>query len=286
MREMINENIKKLLINFDKQINNLNEEIKPNNILNFQNWKNLITCFYDLMRSNFRLTNSLMNEITYLKNNITKQSSAYLNTQNLLNQRTKQLDKLNSDMEKLGISEKLGVFNKKEETIEDIKSKFQVKESNYILNIYKLEEEIKTLVKNLNENRVDSSKIGEYQKKYEKLEKESLINMNELRTDNIEKEKRIIVLYESINNLKEGLEKQKSKNDDLEFKMKDLDKTLLNKNVKIDNLNKLLKDKDQEIENLKTEIINLKNEIKAKNEFKVTEVKTKMVVPIEKSMYS
>jgi hypothetical protein len=89
------------------------------------------------------------------------------------NQITKEFETLQKYHNRYDVNSKIYLQQCRENTIKNIKEKFNKKENEYILNIYKLEEEIRNLTVLLNKNKIYYNKLKETEKEVEKSKKKN-----------------------------------------------------------------------------------------------------------------
>ena len=151
---------------------NKNFEGNQNESNNFQ-IKNMICFFYEYNYNINKFCNLLMNELKNEK----EQNSILIkknHEQNLkLTSKTKELDELNTYLNRYDVSAKLYVKKAKEQAIDQIKHKYYQKENSHLLSIYNLEEEIKDLTQLLDKNKEFYNKYKDTEKLVEEKKKQN-----------------------------------------------------------------------------------------------------------------
>ena len=174
-------------------------------------------------------------------------------TGNELNIRKKDINDINKYIIQYDLTNKVKYKKKKEMTINEIKQKYNSKESAYITTIYQLEQEIKKLTEVLNQNKFDVNNFNEVNEKLKKLKEEFEENRNIFDKQSSEKNLMIKVLEqtnsdlnEKINELENEIQKNKEKEEEINRKFIDND-------AKLKALNEVIKQKNTLIEQLKDE---------------------------------
>ena len=90
-----------------------------------------------------------------------------------INQILKELDSLQKHYNKFDVNAKIYLKQGREQSINNLKERFNKKENQYILNIYKLEEEIRNLTVLLNKNKEFYNKFKETEKEVEKSKRQN-----------------------------------------------------------------------------------------------------------------
>ena len=181
-----------------------------------------------------KLINILFKELNEYKNENMKLLKKNYEQEIKTNLVTKELDDLKHYVNKYNIYNKIYDEKIKENSIRKIKDKFAVKENEYFISIYKLQEEIHSLIKLLDKNK-------EYYDKFKEVQKEVLNN----------KKNNTI--------LKSNFNRQLQQKDVLFALERDKQEELLDKLEKLNNIIEEFKD---EKENQKRQEIEIKAQIK------------------------
>ena len=171
-----------------------------------------------------------------------------------VNQISKELDTLQKYHNRYDVSSKIYLQQGRENSIKYLKENFHKKENQYILNIYKLEDEIRNLTILLSKNKEYYNKLKETEKEIEKSKKQNeemkslynkeihekiIQNANEKDREE-ELNNKIIELEETIDRLKEEQEGNKRKEIETNAKVKKIRMIINEKNENILMLNEEL----------------------------------------------
>ena len=133
-----------------------------------------------------------------------------------VNQISKELETLKKYYNRYDVSAKIYLQKGKENSLKNIKEKFNRKENEYILNIYKLKDEMKNLIVLLDKNKDYYNKLKETEKEVEKNKKQneeikSLYNkeMNEIIIKNANEKEREEELNNKVHDLEDIIDKLK-----------------------------------------------------------------------------
>ena len=141
---------------------NYNKNIK----LLFSNWSEIMTNFTKFILH-------ILKEISvYKKDNFNLQKKNIID-ETQLNKVSKELEELKKYINQFDISNKIYSQMHKENKINDLKKGFQIKENEYKLMIYKLQEDIKTLTSLLEQNKIYYDKYFDLSKEIGKSKKEN-----------------------------------------------------------------------------------------------------------------
>ena len=141
---------------------NYNKNIK----LLFSNWSEIMTNFTKFILH-------ILKEISvYKKDNFNLQKKNIID-ETQLNKVSKELEELKKYINQFDISNKIYSQMHKENKINDLKKGFQIKENEYKLMIYKLQEDIKTLTSLLDQNKIYYDKYSDLSKEIGKSKKEN-----------------------------------------------------------------------------------------------------------------
>ena len=118
---------------------------------------------------------TVFNELKEIKENNMELTKANYETEILLNMRNKELKEINKYLNSSQTKALILNNKSKEKIIKELNIKFNKKENKYLLNMYKLNEEMKDLLFLLEKNR-------EYYNKYKEMEQKQKLNQNEVRS--------------------------------------------------------------------------------------------------------
>ena len=226
-------------------INNLLlNKLKCDEILNFSLWKDLISYHYNFFIIISDLINFIFEENIKLKDEKEKLRQKNFEMEMNLNSKNDELNRINLYLKKYDYDSKLKNNKKNENKIYNEKKRFQIKENDYKIKIYNLEEEIKNLTKLLNINKVSELKLFE--------------NENNLKTKEEELKKIKDIFNNDLNELNVKNNMFKDVIENLKYENKKLEETIKNKNEEID------KEKQEKI-NYKIKYESLEDFIKEKD---------------------
>lgn len=226
-------------------INNLLlNKLKCDEILNFSLWKDLISYHYNFFIIICDLIDFIFEENIKLKDEKEKFRQKNFEMEMNLNSKIDELNRMNLYLKKYDYDSKLNNNKKNENKIYNEKKRFQIKENDYKIKIYNLEEEIKNLTKLLNINKVSELKLFE--------------NENNLKTKEEELKKIKDIFNNDLNELNVKNNMFKDVIENLKYENKKLEETIKNKNEEID------KEKQEKI-NYKIKYESLEDFIKEKD---------------------
>ena len=250
-------------------INNLLlNKLKCDEILNFSLWKDLISYHYNFFIIISDLIDFIFEENIKLKDEKEKLRQKNFEMEMNLNSKNDELNRINLYLKKYDYDSKLKNNKKNENKIYNEKKRFQIKENDYKLKIYNLEEEIKNLTKLLNINKVSELKLFENENnlktKEEELKKIKDIFNNDLNELNVKNN----MFKDVIENLKyenKKLEENiKNKNEEIDKEKQEK----INYKIKYESLEDFIKEKDNLIFNLEDKIKILEQNNNNINNFK------------------
>ena len=173
--------------------------------------------------------------------------------ENELNLKDKEIRDINKNIIKYDLN-KIKNGQSAVEQVEKMKKNYIKKESNYVLTIYQMENELKQLSELLNKNEIDKKSLEELKTKYHLIKDELDKNKADFKEYEFQNEKKLILLtqYNSelsqkINNLENEIKFAKKKENEY------AEQIIVHKS-KIDYLNKIINQKEINLSQLKTEI--------------------------------
>ena len=252
-REIYSLFFKNLTTSFDICNDFFINQIKEGDRLDHETWSKILLQYYNLSYNILKFQKHAFDEMHYLKNeNLTLKQKLY-GLEGELNTKKKDINDINKYIIQYDLTSKVKYKKRREMTVKEIKQKYNAQESNYILTIHKLEQEIQHLTEVLNQNKFDKNNFNEMNDKFKKLKEEAEENKNEFENKDSQKEVMLkiltqnnIDLNEKINELEEEIAKYKEKEENAEEKFIDLD-------AKIQTLNGVIENKNNIIEQLKEE---------------------------------
>ena len=240
-------NFNGILLNENKIYENLNrlilEKIQCDFPLEYSTWKTLINSFYEFTFEFKNIVNFLFEELKIIQNKNLELNQKLFEKENILNSKTIELNKCNDLIEKYDLNSKKKIKDnkKKEFDINSVKLKSIEKENIYVLTIYKLEEEIKSLNELLERKKIKENELT------------SIKNLNNEKDKKIDKIRNILNqeindMHAKISFLKDEIDELKNDKRNLKKENTDLKEEIYNKNFQLLNLEK---DKKELMLNLK-----------------------------------
>ena len=147
----------------NKEKNNFHYDKKSNNNLN--NRKKILGICSDFSYYVIKFINILFKEIKEYKNECIKLLKKNYEYELKINTLMKELDDIKNYLNKYNINKKIFLEKEKENSIKIMKDKYIRKENEYIVSMYKLQDEIHSLIQLLDKNK-------NYYNKYKEVEKE------------------------------------------------------------------------------------------------------------------
>ena len=233
-------------------------QIKEGDILDNNTWSIILSQYYNLSFHVIKFQNYAFKEMQFLKNENLSFKQKLYSVEGELNIKKKDINDINKYILQYDLVNKVKYKKKREMTIKEIKSKYNMQESAYILKINKLEEEIKQLTEVLNQNKFDVNNFKEVSEKLKNLKEEFEENKNDFDNQNSQKNVTIKVLShanidlnEKINELEAEIQKYKEKEEDTK-------RQFIEYEAKLKNLNDIIHQKNILIEELKAKKIIIK----------------------------
>ena len=233
-------------------------QIKEGDILDNNTWSIILSQYYNLSFHVIKFQNYAFKEMQFLKNENLSFKQKLYSVEGELNIKKKDINDINKYILQYDLVNKVKYKKKREMTIKEMKSKYNMQESAYILKINKLEEEIKQLTEVLNQNKFDVNNFKEVSEKLKNLKEEFEENKNDFDNQNSQKNVTIKVLShanidlnEKINELEAEIQKYKEKEEDTK-------RQFIEYEAKLKNLNDIIHQKNILIEELKAEKIIIK----------------------------
>ena len=250
-------------------INNmLLNKLKCDEILNFSLWKDLISSYYNFFIIINDFVDFIFEENIKLKDSNEKLVQKNFEIELNLKSKTEDLNKLNLYFKKYDYDSKLNANKKKEIKNINTMKRFQIKENEYKLKIYNLEEEIKNLTKLLNINKVSELKLFENENNLKNKEEEIIKIKNIFNNDLNELNIKNNMFKDVIENLKY---ENKKPEENIKKKLEEIDKEKqekINYKIKYESLEEFIKEKDNLIFSLEDKIKILEQNNNNINNFK------------------
>ena len=233
------------------------DEIKCDEKIDYNHWKNLIYFFFNFTNGIVNMIDFLYDEIKYSQNEKNELKKELTKLENDLNKKNSDLKQVNNYINKYKINKAYSA--KKELGSFKLETDFLQKENTYILTIYKLEEEIRGLTELLQKNSISQEKLKSMQNDKEQKTKELDSARNKFNKEMNDVEIKMAFLRDQLDNFK--MEKN-----EMQSEIKQLKDELNKKNHLIYDLERekeeifeFLKEKDNKMKKLKEEIYFLEN---------------------------
>ena len=164
----------------------------------------ILCCEYNNLVN--KLFSFLLNEINSNKNENFKLLQKNHEGEIIINSKIKSLNELNSYINRYDVNTKIDYVKKQEEKMKILKENYNIKENEYISQIYKLENEIKFMTNLLNRNKNYFNKCKEFSEKINLNKKEKEEIKREFRSELREKHNLLIMEKNKENELNEQLD--------------------------------------------------------------------------------
>ena len=233
-------------------------QIKEGDILDNNTWSIILSQYYNLSFHVIKFQNYAFKEMQFLKNENLSFKQKLYSVEGELNIKKKDINDINKYILQYDLVNKVKYKKKREMTIKEIKSKYNMQESAYILKINKLEEEIKQLTEVLNQNKFDVNNFKEVSEKLKNLKEEFEENKNDFDNQNSEKIVTIKVLAQTNSDLNEKINELEAEIQKYKEKEEDTKRQFIEYEAKLKNLNDIIHQKNILIEELKAEKIIIK----------------------------
>ena len=256
-RKLYSSSIKSLIKYFDLCSNFLLNEIKVDKN-NVSSWIKILNYIYNLCFQTSKLQKFFYDEIHFLKTENLSLQQNIINQESELNTNKNDLNKINKLIIKYDLNSKIKKGKQLDNYANSIKKKFTNRESDYVLTIFNLKQEIQNLTEVLNKNKPDlhlieslKEQLNDINKKYDE-EVDRLTKLNGQKSTDIQVlSQRESNLYEQINELENEINILKDR------EQNEQEKNII-LNAKIENLNKINEKNNKIIEDLKNDIDNFK----------------------------
>ena len=251
-RDLYCGSVKTLTRYFDKCNGFLLNEIKVDEILDYDNWSLILLHLFNFCTQINKIQKYFSDELHFIKNENLIMKQKMLSQDSELHTKNKEISEINDYILKYDLTNKVKYGKKKEASIQDVKQKFNSQEAGYVLTIHKLQEEINQLTNLLDQNKndlikykTDSAKLKKLQLDCEKdkdafeqkiSEKEVAIKL--LTDEAVDLNEKILELENEIQQFKEKEKKIKLDIIEYEAKIKNLNDIVTKDNEMIDNLEK------------------------------------------------
>ena len=195
----------------------------------------------------------------------------------IINSRTKSLNELNTYLNRYDVDTKINYIKKQEEKRKNLKESYNIKENEYISQIYKLENDIKILTSLLNKNKKYYNKCREYEEKIDINKKENENMKRSFKKELREKNNLYMLERNKENELNEQLDGMKEIVENLKKEKSDIRKIDLIDRATIRKLENIINEKNENIMMINEELewyINQNNNMKKIINDKESTIKT------------
>ena len=259
IKELYESSLKILIKYFDGCNNFLLHDV----ILNEQTsdyWMKNLNYIYNFYNQSAKIQKLFYDELLFLKNENMILKRKLTSQDAELNTKAKEINEINNIIIKYDLNSKIKIGKKQELYLKSLKNKFINQESQYILTIYKLKQEIHNLTEILEKNKPDLKLIEKLKEKIRTLDKKYENEIDKLTKINGIKHTNIQVLSQRESDLTEQITELENKIQNLKNnEMNEQEKNII-LSARIENLNRINEDKNKIIEELKNN--NDKNEQK------------------------
>ena len=271
-KELYESSLKILIKYFDGCNNFLLHDV----ILNEQTsdyWMKNLNYIYNFYNQSAKIQKLFYDELLFLKNENMILKRKLTSQDAELNTKAKEINEINDLIIKYDLNSKIKIGKKQELYLKSLKNKFINQESQYILTIYKLKQEIHNLTEILEKNKPDLKLIEKLKEKIRTIDKKYENEIDKLTKINGIKHINIQVLSQRESDLTEQITELENKIQNLKNnEMNEQEKNII-LSARIENLNRINEDKNKIIEELKNN--NDKNEqkdIKEKENNKISNI--------------
>lgn len=216
-------------------------------------WSNSLRAFYNFCDEMLKWQKMMIDEIRFIKRENIRLNKRKFFIENELNIKDKEIKDINNNIIKYDLNKvKNGKIECKK--IDKIKNDYVNHESNYVLTIYQLENELKQLSELLNQNKIEKKIFDELTLKLNTIRKEYDRNQADYKEYEFQSNHQIILLTQYNNELNQKINKYDK--DMKEFKERELGymENIVILKSKIEYLNNIVNEKDTYIGKLKIEI--------------------------------
>ena len=269
LKELYESSLKLLIKFFDGNNNFLLHDVKLDE-KNIDFWKNNLNNVYNICYQSTKIHKLFYDELQFLKNENIMLKRKLFSQESELNIKTKEINEINELIIKYDLNSKLKIGKKQELYLKNLKHEFTNHESQYIITIQRLKEEIHNLAEISKKNKPDLQLIEKLKDKIRNTEKKYENEIYKLTKINGIKHTNILALSQRESDLNEQISELKNKIKDLKNnEMNEQEKNVI-LSARIENLNRLNEDKNKIIEELKNNIDvyekkNIKEKEKEKN---------------------
>ena len=246
-----------ILTNVFKSLEEYNKFIlykyKINDILSTDIWASSLKSFHDFCGNVLKWQKLMIDEIRFVKKENIYLNKKLFHIENDLNLKYKEIKDINKNIIKYDL-DKLKTGKIAYEKVEKVKNDYINHESNYVLTIYQLENELKQLSEVLRKNKIDKNYLDELQRKFNYMKDEYDKNKADYKEYEYQSENKIVLLTQYNNELNQKIINLESELKSIKDKENGYMEEIIILKSKIDYLNKMINQKEINISQLKIEI--------------------------------
>ena len=226
---------------------------KINDILSTDIWASSLKSFHDFCGNILKWQKLMIDEIRFVKKENIYLNKRLFHAENDLNVKDKEIKDINKNIIKYDL-DKVKTGKIAYEKVEKVKNDYINHESNYVLTIYQLENELKQLTEVLRKNKVDKNYLEELQKKFNYIKDEYDKNKADYKEYEYQSENKIMLLTQYNNELNQKINNLENELKSIKDKENGYMEEIIILKSKIDYLNKMVNQKEINISQLKIEI--------------------------------
>ena len=246
-----------ILTNVFKSLEEYNKFIlykyKINDILSTDIWASSLKSFHDFCGNVLKWQKLMIDEIRFVKKENIYLNKKLFHIENDLDVKDQEIKDINKNIIKYDL-DKVKYGKIAYEKVEKVKNDYINHESNYVLTIYQLENELKQLSEVLRKNKVDKNYLDNLQKKFNSIRDEYDKNKADYKEYEYQSENKIMLLTQYNNELNQKINNLENELKSIKDKENGYMEEIIILKSKIDYLNKMVNQKEINISQLKIEI--------------------------------
>ena len=252
-RDIFNSSLKSLIKYFDKCNNFLMNDVKFDE-KNMNLWMTNLKRVYDFCNETSKIQKLFYDELHFLKNENLMLKRKLLSQETDLSTKEKEINEINKLIIKYDLNSKIKIGKMQQLYLKNIKHKFTSQESQYVMTIHRLRQEIKSLTEILEKNKPDLETIEKLKDKIKNIDSKYENEIDKLNKINGTKNISIQLLSQRESSLNEQISELQNEITNLKNRENNEQEKNVVLNAKIENLNRLNEDKNKIIEELKNNI--------------------------------
>ena len=271
-RDLFDSSLKSLLKYFDKCNNFLMNDVKFDE-KNMNLWITNLKNVYDFCNEASKIQKLFYDELHFLKNENLMLKRKLLSQETDLSTKEKEINEINKLIIKYDLNSKIKIGKMQQLYQNNIKHKFTSQESQYVMTIHRLRQEVKSLTEILEKNKPDLETIEKLKEKIKNIDNKYENEIDKLNKINGTKNISIQLLSQRESSLNEQISELQNEITNLKNRENNEQEKNVVLNAKIENLNRLNEDKNKIIEELKNNIELIKQkDIDEKNNNKIANI--------------